>query len=154
MSGGEISRPERFCPGCDELMEPLESVQGVEVEVCPGCRGVWFDQGELRAFRRAQGLPHEAGRVTIQRSTWTGEVMGCPRCDTSTLRLGRRGRESIGHCVNCGGLFLDSLESASSKALLKVSPEYPTFRWTHEVARMVIFVAALFALAILLGVSY
>ncbi|HEX2949170.1 MAG TPA: zf-TFIIB domain-containing protein [Armatimonadota bacterium] len=34
------------CPVCDT---PLRAIQkyGVEIDICPGCKGVWLDRGEL-----------------------------------------------------------------------------------------------------------
>lgn len=34
------------CPVCDA---PLRAIQkyGVEIDICPGCKGVWLDRGEL-----------------------------------------------------------------------------------------------------------
>lgn len=34
------------CPSCDELLIMAER-QGVEIDYCPKCRGVWLDKGEL-----------------------------------------------------------------------------------------------------------
>ncbi len=34
------------CPSCDELLVMTER-QGVEIDYCPQCRGVWLDKGEL-----------------------------------------------------------------------------------------------------------
>lgn len=34
------------CPRCDGNLDERER-QGVTVDVCPGCRGVWLDRGEL-----------------------------------------------------------------------------------------------------------
>lgn len=34
------------CPACDELLVMTER-QGVEIDYCPVCRGVWLDKGEL-----------------------------------------------------------------------------------------------------------
>lgn len=34
------------CPVCDELLVMTER-QGVEIDYCPVCRGVWLDKGEL-----------------------------------------------------------------------------------------------------------
>lgn len=34
------------CPSCDELLVMTER-QGVEIDYCPKCRGVWLDKGEL-----------------------------------------------------------------------------------------------------------
>jgi uncharacterized protein len=34
------------CPSCDTVMNLAER-QGVEIDYCPQCRGVWLDRGEL-----------------------------------------------------------------------------------------------------------
>ena len=34
------------CPNCDETLIMTER-QGVEIDYCPKCRGVWLDKGEL-----------------------------------------------------------------------------------------------------------
>jgi Zn-finger nucleic acid-binding protein len=34
------------CPNCDETLVMTER-QGVEIDYCPKCRGVWLDKGEL-----------------------------------------------------------------------------------------------------------
>ena len=34
------------CPNCDETLVMAER-QGVEIDYCPKCRGVWLDKGEL-----------------------------------------------------------------------------------------------------------
>ena len=35
-----------LCPNCAEVLMVLERA-GVEVDICPKCRGVWLDRGEL-----------------------------------------------------------------------------------------------------------
>ena len=35
-----------LCPMCDGPMS-LQATHGVEIDVCPRCRGVWLDKGEL-----------------------------------------------------------------------------------------------------------
>jgi Zn-finger nucleic acid-binding protein len=34
------------CPNCNETLVMTER-QGVEIDYCPKCRGVWLDKGEL-----------------------------------------------------------------------------------------------------------
>lgn len=34
------------CPVCDESMREVEK-SGVALDICPGCKGVWLDRGEL-----------------------------------------------------------------------------------------------------------
>jgi Zn-finger nucleic acid-binding protein len=34
------------CPNCGQTLQARERL-GVEIDGCPGCRGVWLDRGEL-----------------------------------------------------------------------------------------------------------
>jgi uncharacterized protein len=34
------------CPNCNETLVMTER-QGVEIDYCPKCRGIWLDKGEL-----------------------------------------------------------------------------------------------------------
>jgi len=56
------------CPNCYDTLT-LSERQGVEVDVCPTCRGVWLDRGELdKLLEREAALmsrgprSHEHGR--------------------------------------------------------------------------------------------
>ena len=35
------------CPTCPEIALVMADRQGVEIDYCPQCRGVWLDRGEL-----------------------------------------------------------------------------------------------------------
>ena len=35
------------CPQCKEVSLVMADRQGVEIDYCPSCRGVWLDRGEL-----------------------------------------------------------------------------------------------------------
>ncbi|WP_405041592.1 zf-TFIIB domain-containing protein [Polaromonas sp.] len=35
------------CPHCIETALVMSERQGVEIDYCPQCRGVWLDRGEL-----------------------------------------------------------------------------------------------------------
>ena len=35
------------CPVCDDVNLAISSREGVEIDYCPQCRGVWLDRGEL-----------------------------------------------------------------------------------------------------------
>ena len=36
-----------YCPICREVALVMADRQGIEVDYCPQCRGVWLDRGEL-----------------------------------------------------------------------------------------------------------
>jgi uncharacterized protein len=35
------------CPNCRDTALVMSDRQGVEIDYCPDCRGVWLDRGEL-----------------------------------------------------------------------------------------------------------
>lgn len=35
------------CPSCPDATLAITERQGVEIDYCPQCRGVWLDRGEL-----------------------------------------------------------------------------------------------------------
>lgn len=35
------------CPACPDTTLVMSDRQGVEIDYCPACRGIWLDRGEL-----------------------------------------------------------------------------------------------------------
>src|SRR5690606_5186400 len=51
-----------LCPTCDNVHLAMADRQGIEIDYCPQCRGIWLDRGELerlieRAEQAAPALP-------------------------------------------------------------------------------------------------
>jgi len=45
------------CPACDTVLHITER-QGIEIDYCPQCRGVWLDRGELdKLTERSFAMP-------------------------------------------------------------------------------------------------
>ena len=59
------------CPVCHIALQMTER-QGVEIDYCPQCRGVWLDRGELdKIIDRATGdSPPTAGSVYNQQDRY------------------------------------------------------------------------------------
>lgn len=55
------------CPACDSKLVMTER-QGVEIDYCPGCRGVWLDRGELDKLLAVAGQA-EGSRRSQSRQT-------------------------------------------------------------------------------------
>jgi hypothetical protein len=54
-----------YCPVCKETRLEMAERQGVEIDYCPDCRGVWLDRGELdKIIERSapEGAPAAAPR--------------------------------------------------------------------------------------------
>lgn len=44
-----------FCPHCKDVSLAMTDRQGIEIDYCPSCRGIWLDRGELdRLIERAE----------------------------------------------------------------------------------------------------
>lgn len=43
------------CPVCPESTLLMSDRQGVEIDYCPSCRGVWLDRGELDKLIQLSG---------------------------------------------------------------------------------------------------
>jgi Zn-finger nucleic acid-binding protein len=90
------------CPKCAHLMDPWES-RGLTLDHCFNCKGLWFDQGELRQHlaNSHAGLPD--GDVEP-----TGETrFPCPRCSGVRLAQVSVCSVAVDVCPRCRGIFLD-----------------------------------------------
>lgn len=79
-----------YCLTCTTTPLVLAERQGVEIDYCPHCRGVWLDRGELdklleRASQAASqrseplsagrdGFERRDGRRGRHRKTWLSEI--------------------------------------------------------------------------------
>ena len=57
------------CPTCPDATLTMAERQGVEIDYCPQCRGVWLDRGELDKIleRSAVGEPAAQAPASRQR---------------------------------------------------------------------------------------
>ena len=97
-----------ICPSCSGAMSE-ESHGGVRLDLCSVCFGVWFDGGELEAYRagdgssRLRGVP---GGNSRYEPTGDSAHVRCPRCESDILRTGVIGKYRVMRCTTCRGLFL------------------------------------------------
>lgn len=53
------------CPSCPDTTLVMSDRQGVEIDYCPACRGIWLDRGELdKLLDRAAAAPLPATSAT------------------------------------------------------------------------------------------
>lgn len=58
------------CPVCLEVNLAMMDRQGIEVDYCPQCRGVWLDRGELdKIIERSTGMPSVPGSAPQRRDS-------------------------------------------------------------------------------------
>jgi Zn-finger nucleic acid-binding protein len=57
------------CPVCQNVSLVMSERQGIEIDYCPQCRGVWLDRGELdKIIDRSQGATASAAPATPVRT--------------------------------------------------------------------------------------
>jgi uncharacterized protein len=101
------------CVKCNSILDKA-TFQGLEVDLCPKCGGLWLDRGEIT---RAAKLPDaELARL---RGLLTGKggpppvpsenKAPCPACPGSLSEV-LLGTVHVDYCNKCHGLFLDKGE--------------------------------------------
>lgn len=66
------------CPRCGEGLDMAER-QGVEIDYCPDCRGVWLDRGELdKIIERTSSSPFAGDREQSESFVGRG-CFGAPK---------------------------------------------------------------------------
>jgi Zn-finger nucleic acid-binding protein len=86
-------------------MHPWES-NGVTLDHCHNCKGLWFDAGELsRHLARSDAHLDEAD-LTLGEET----ELPCPRCPGMQLAHVRQYGVTLDVCPRCRGIFVDGGE--------------------------------------------
>ena len=75
------------CPKCRADMDLLE-VEGVQVDRCSECHGLWFDAGEVEALRDRQiATALDTGDAVTGKTHNSVDNYRCPRCGGGMLRM-------------------------------------------------------------------
>lgn len=93
------------CPVCKNVNLVMSERQGIEIDYCPQCRGVWLDRGELDKIidrSAAQSQPQQQAQA---REEYTREA--CPSPTQDHLHHGVQ-RDGYPRKKKRGG-FLDDL---------------------------------------------
>lgn len=98
------------CVKCNSILDRA-TFQGLEVDLCPECGGLWLDRGEIT---RAARLPEkELSRLRSQLQGSAGpppvpteNKAPCPACD-GHLSEAVLGTVHVDYCSSCHGIFLD-----------------------------------------------
>ena len=97
------------CPACSKAMIVVER-QGIELDYCVECKGIWFDSGELKLLSHALGidikLPDWASFPEAQTSE---KYRRCPRCNAKMSKI-EAGEVLIDRCPKGHGLWFDAGE--------------------------------------------
>lgn len=77
------------CPVCPEATLLMSERQGVEIDYCPRCRGVWLDRGELDKLLDLSAAAPAARPATVRPVQQVQQIH--PDFEDSDYRHGKRG---------------------------------------------------------------
>lgn len=89
---------------------------GVLIDRCPSCKGVWLDDGELEKLEAGKEMPHavllhQARKELREEAAKMVSIAGlCPRCQIKKLVQVHRRGVTLDCCPECGGFFFDATE--------------------------------------------
>lgn len=55
------------CPVCDNVNLVMSERNGIEIDYCPTCRGIWLDRGELDKIIDRAEIPAQNQQLTARR---------------------------------------------------------------------------------------
>lgn len=103
------------CPVCKkEVLIALE-YEGVEVDYCPACRGVWLDSGEIELLFGDADAAIEFLTIGKPAAVPHGEKhRRCPECNKKMTKESTESEHPVtfDHCPRCDGMWLDAGELA------------------------------------------
>jgi len=94
--------------------------QGVEIERCIKCYGIWFDRFELQDLKVLSGSEViDMGDPELGRSQNQKTEVTCPRCDILMIPESDKKQAHIHYerCPECKGVYFDAGEFRDYKEL-------------------------------------
>lgn len=97
------------CPKCKDTPIHEMRIEGVDVDLCSSCLGIWFDKDEL-AFMAE--LPVDVPNFSVLRDAARPTEYLCPRCGEKLEEICFMEVEDllIDRCPTCQGIWLDKGE--------------------------------------------
>jgi Zn-dependent protease with chaperone function/Zn-finger nucleic acid-binding protein len=98
------------CPNCKEIdLIPVMSKNGVLLDCCPRCEGVWLDRGEIYYFTKSPKYLQWRIKEGLKKSRLSKKLN--PHTRTPLTELPLRGEKLfIYYCLKTGGIWIDKEE--------------------------------------------
>ena len=101
------------CPKCKAAMEKV-TYEGVEVDRCTGCQGIWFDFREQQQLKKVKGAAAgiDVGDPAAGRKMNEVGKISCPKDGVLLTRMVDLKQPHIWYeaCPHCYGVFFDAGE--------------------------------------------
>ncbi|MDJ0700754.1 MAG: zf-TFIIB domain-containing protein [Woeseiaceae bacterium] len=109
------------CPECDIQLAEVVKLD-IHLDLCAGCRGIWFDSGELETYRQRVVGGRVLSVLEFVRDP-ESPACTCPGCGQRTLVAGKLGNLRLDKCGNCRGVFvpattIDTFKPKSTTAVV------------------------------------
>ncbi|MCA9254503.1 MAG: zf-TFIIB domain-containing protein [Phycisphaerales bacterium] len=102
------------CPKCPSIALESRTVDGITIDECPTCHGIWLDALELEGLLAVDATSLLAGDRRFQPQPGVeGPRLNCPKCrGTYLIKLNSRIRPGtiLDSCTVCFGTWLDAGE--------------------------------------------
>jgi Zn-finger nucleic acid-binding protein len=105
------------CPKCNSDFEKV-NYQGIEVDRCKECQGIWFDGFEHEVLKEMKGSESiDIGDPVKGKELNKTDKIDCPICKTQMIRIVDNVQPHIWFesCSICRGVFFDAGEFADFK---------------------------------------
>jgi len=127
-------------PNCpvDDFTLVQETYEGVTIDRCPHCLGVWLDAGELEAIQKNQaddfrGVPDDAmdfvtGAIGMATAK-TEKTLSCVRCEDNLVKreYSFTSQVMIDSCIKGHGMWLDKSELERLEKFYEEEQDFANF---------------------------
>lgn len=97
------------CPACEEIeLRSVLTKQGVEVDFCDRCQGVWLDRGELFHFAKDPKKVAQNLEEALKTQKPVGKI--CPATQEPMVEITYPGGLRLDYCPKSEGMWFDSGE--------------------------------------------
>jgi Zn-finger nucleic acid-binding protein len=102
-----------MCPKCRGELEAI-IYEGIEVDRCCQCTGIWFDSSEADNLKNIKGSENiDIGKINeeTQKESLDTQIP-CPHCDVSMMKMLDIDKHPIWYetCPQCQGIWFDAGE--------------------------------------------
>jgi len=116
----------RSCPDCSVALVPRE-FQGITIDACPRCAGIFFDEGEVNALkaRGLQAMEELENQIVpeVIQEAIADKFRLCPHCKSSMdkFRYMYHSDVVLDECGVCGGIWVQDGELGRMREVLVAS---------------------------------